>query len=63
MTTNNFEPCMCGHQRESHDQFGCVMCDAEGKRCEGYFPKSAHDDARDSALVEILKAQNERAKK
>ncbi len=60
MENTTLEPCICGHLPGSHDELGCVLCDAQGQRCDGFWTQQEYADAVQSALVNIVVADKER---
>lgn len=55
-----FEPCLCGHQRASHDDKGCLVCAAQGNHCPEFWAQADYDDAVQTGLDVILKAKRSR---
>lgn len=59
-STDHTARCVCGHTAGSHDANGCIVCQANGQRCDGFWAQSEYDDAVQSGLVNILTATRER---
>lgn len=54
--------CVCAHTRGAHDESGCIICAANGQRCDQFWSRDEYDAAVQSALVNIVVAERERAK-
>ena len=60
---NAYDPtarCMCGHNQASHDAQGCMICAAQGQRCDGFWTMQEYQESVRRAQLDLLQAERER---
>lgn len=56
-----FEPCVCSHQPETHDNDGCMVCAAAGKFCSSYWSRTEYEKSVQEGLGIIAKTEREKS--